>query len=121
MNDNERALRHSDLLYDYIKFHLGLYLATPPLLAIVATALGVETNTAFQKGMVALVVMYFVAGAQASWTIAKHINTDWAGDSTWIAFGEKAKSRVRRCIHHYLYWLGLIFGLGGMGYAWIKL
>ena len=119
MNAKDVALKHSDLLYDYIKFHLGLYVATPPLLAIVATALGVETTPAFQKGMVALLVMYLVAGAHASWTIARHINTNWSGDTTWIRFGQTAQSFARRSIHHYLYWVGLVFGLCGMGYPWI--
>ena len=110
MNNHERALKHSDLLYDYIKFHLGLYIATPPVLAIVALALEVQSHPTFQKGMIGLLLAYFVAGTHASWTIARHINTNWEADSNWIEFGKKAESRVRRSIHHHLYWLGLIVG-----------
>ena len=119
MNDNERAVKHSDLLYDYIKFHLGLYIATPPVLAIVATALGVGENTNFRNGMFVLMAVYFFAGLHASWTIASHINVQWDSDSNWTDFGKEAKSGVRRLIHHYLYWVGLLFGLGEIGYAWI--
>ena len=36
MDDEQLKVKHSDVTYDYIKFHLGLYIATPPVIAIVA-------------------------------------------------------------------------------------
>ena len=40
MTDN--ALEQMKLVYDYIKFHIGLYLATPPVFVIVADSFGVS-------------------------------------------------------------------------------
>ncbi len=114
MDETARRLKHADLLYDYIKFHLGLYIATPPVLAIVAGALGVATKTSFQHGMMTLVAIYFVAGVNASWTVASRINTIWQDSELWLSFGELAQAPGRRFIHHYLYWLGLVAGLLGM-------
>ena len=102
-----------------IKFHLGLYIVTPPVLAIVATALGVTTNPHFQNGMMGLIAVYFLAAVHASWTVASHINVNWQTDSTWADFGKKAGSGVRRFMHHYLYWFGLVLGLRGIVVAWL--
>lgn len=107
-------LKHADLLYDYIKFHLGLYIATPPVLVIVASALGVIDKPTFQWSMVGLVVVYFIAGIHASWTVASHINVEWSGETKWKEFGDQASHLRRRVLHHYLYWLGLVIGLLGM-------
>jgi hypothetical protein len=119
MDEDERNLKHSDLLYDYIKFHFGLYVATPAVLVIVATALGIEKNPYFQKGMIGLIAVFFLAGVHASWTIATYINVNWKTDQNWAEFGKKAGSCARRFMHHYLYWIGLIFGLGGIVCAWL--
>jgi hypothetical protein len=102
------------LLYDYIKYHLGLYIATPPVLAVVARALNVTDTPSFQHGMVGLVVIYFIAGIHASWTVASRINSKWENADVWLSFGSAAHSGLRRFIHHYLYWLGLGLGLLGM-------
>jgi hypothetical protein len=113
-------LKHSDVLYDYIKFHLGLYLATPPVLAIVALALEVSKHAYFQKGMVCLVGFYFVAGTSAALTLASHVNVDWASETKWVELGAKASSGWRRFLHHYLYWAGLLAAVGGMVAAWTQ-
>ncbi len=120
MDDNQRNLKHSDLLYDYIKFHLGLYLATPTVVAIVATALGVQSDPSFQVGMASFVVIYFVAGVHASWTIASCVNVDWKTGDEWADLGKQASSIRRRFFHHYLYFVGLLLGLGGIAAAWLS-
>ena len=107
-------LKHSDLLYDYIKFHLNLYIATPPVLAIVALALGVTAHRYFQGAMVCLVAVYFIAGVSAALTLADHINVDWSDEKKWAELGMKASAPLRRFLHHYLYWAGLSVALGGM-------
>ena len=114
MDETATKLKHADLLYDYIKFHLGLYIATPPVLAIVATALGVATSPSFQHGMIGLVVIYFIAGVHASWTVASRINSRWKTSAMWLEFGSAAHSLPRRILHHYLYWAGLLLGLLGI-------
>lgn len=120
MDQNAVELKHSDLLYDYIKFHLGLYLATPTVLAIIATTLDVTRKPYFQAGMIGLIAIYFLAGVYASWTIAKHVNVNWESDQTWRQFGKTAGLLSRRVVHHHLYWFGLICGLGGILVAWLS-
>ena len=68
--------------------------------------------------MIALAAIYFAAGLHASWTIARYVNVNWEADRNWADFGKQASSCVRRLIHHYLYWLGLFFGLGGLVWPW---
>ena len=114
MNKRERKLKHSDLLYDYIKFHLGLYLATPPAISIVSVALKLDQDPLFQSGMIGMIAIYFIVGSHASWFIAKHINTIWLNDGLWEEFGESASCFIRRSIHHYSYWAGLALVLLGL-------
>jgi hypothetical protein len=114
MDESAHKLKHADLLYDYIKFHLGLYIATPPLLAVVASGLGVADKASFRHGMLCLVAICFIAGVHASWTVASRINTKWESADLWLNFGNSAGSWPRRLVHHYLYWLGLLLGLLGM-------
>lgn len=114
MEDVAQKIKHADLLYDYIKFHLGLYIATPPVLAVVATGLGVQNSPSFRHGMIALVAIYFLAGIHASWTVASHVNARWTSVADWAEFSAVAHSLRRRILHHYLYWLGLTVGLLGM-------
>jgi hypothetical protein len=45
----EEDLEQLKLVSDYIKFHMGLYLATPPVLVILAEGLGV-TNSGWWVG-----------------------------------------------------------------------
>ncbi|KDM93501.1 hypothetical protein EA58_01170 [Photobacterium galatheae] len=104
-------MKKSDLLYDYIKFHLGLYLATPPIMSVVATCLSLEKQASFKLGLLIMIVIYLFSGAHASWFIASHINVKWTADKNWISFGKSADNLFRRTMHHYLYWLGLIAAL----------
>lgn len=119
MDTKDLAQKHSDLLYDYIKFHLELYVATPPVLAIVATGLGVNDDKWFQRGMILMLVVYFIAAAHACRTIAGRINIRWESEADWAKFGEQAHSRGRRIMHHHLYWAGLVACLGPILIAWL--
>jgi len=114
MDDTAQRVKHADLLYDYIKFHLGLYIATPPVLAVVATGLGVEKSPSFRHGMIGLVVIFFIAGIYASWIIASRVNASWTSVEDWAKFSAVAHSCWRRFFNHYLYWIGLSLGLVGM-------
>jgi hypothetical protein len=114
MGGKKLAWKHSELLYDYIKFHLGLYIATPPVIAILAEAMDVKPTVSFQIGMTGMILAYLLAGAHASWFVAKHINRKWKTENDWISLANAAPTCWRRFVHHYLYWLGLAFGLAGM-------
>ncbi len=106
--------KHADLLYDYIKFHLGLYIATPPAFVIIAEGLGVSTSVPFLICMVILVITYFISGAAAGCLIARFINKKWNSDRKWRTFAHAAHSSRRRYIQHWLYWIGIVVGVLGV-------
>ena len=119
--EHASRLKHSDLLYDYIKFHLGLYLATPAALVVIGNALHVTDNSCFRVCILGLMAIYALAGAHASWTVASFVNVRWDDDHAWVSFGHLATSPIRRFIHHYLYWIGLAVGLVGILFASTKI
>jgi hypothetical protein len=102
------------LVYDYIKFHIGLYLSTPAVLGLIAKSFDVEKVPSFQHGLILMILAYLVAGAHAAWFMGTHVNRRWEDDYLG-KFESSAYSLTRRLIHHWLYWLGLIIGLGGLG------
>jgi hypothetical protein len=69
MNDFEQM----KLVYDYIKFHLGLYLATPPVFAIIAESFEVKELPLFQIGLGLMILTYAVSGASAGLFMGKFI------------------------------------------------
>src|SRR2546422_11115972 len=89
------------LVYDYIKFHIGLYLATPTFIALIARAFSTEGKPAFQKALLVTMCIYLVAGIHAGWFMGRHINTKWETDYL-IAFEKSAFTWTRRIVHHWL-------------------
>jgi hypothetical protein len=73
MNDFEQM----KLVYDYIKFHIGLYLATPPVFVIIAESFEVKELILFQLGLVGMIVIYSLSGAHAALFMGRFINTQW--------------------------------------------
>lgn len=104
------------LIYDYIKFHIGLYLSTPAVLALIADGLGVKQTLPFTAGIVAAMLFYLPAGIHAALFMARHVNDPWQ-DGYLGAFENKAFLPTRRRMHHTLYWLGLTAGLVGLAVA----
>jgi len=109
-------LEQFKLIYDYIKFHIGLYLATPPVIAIMAEPFDVQRSVCFKIGMGAMILIYFVSGIDAGLFMGRHINSPWE-DGFLKEFNNEAFSGRRRFMHHYLYWIGLVAGLLGLGIA----
>lgn len=108
------------LIYDYIKFHIALYLATPPVFMVLAEGLQVKTLLPFKMGMVAMVIIYVLAGMHAGWFMGNHVNRQWADDYL-REFQDEAFSPIRRFMHHWMYWAGLLVGAGGLSLAvWMK-
>lgn len=101
------------LVYDYIKFHIGLYLATPAALAVIADGLGVKTSNAFVAGLIAAIAVYLGAGIHAGLFMSRHVNDPWQLDYL-TRFESDAFSPNRRFMHHSLYWIGLVLGLVGL-------
>ncbi len=112
VKDEDRT-QQLQLIYDYIKFHIGLYIATPPVLLILAQGLGVEDSLLFKAGMFDMVILYLFSGIHAGWFMGVHINRRWMSDFL-EEFEQCAFSPVRRFLHHWFYWAGLIVGLTGL-------
>ena len=116
MDDETRRLEQFKLVYDYIKFHMGLYLGTPAVVLIVAQGFGV-TESGFVRASVLLMIgLYIVSGAHAGIFMGRHINTEWTSTAFSDGFGE-AYTRGRRHWHHTMYWVGLSVGLLGILFA----
>jgi hypothetical protein len=64
---SQQSFEQMKLVYDYIKFHIGLYLATPPVFAIVAESFDVKPCRPFQIGLGLMIVVYVISGISASW------------------------------------------------------
>ena len=106
-------LEQFKLIYDYIKFHIGLYLATPTVMAIIAEAFSAQSSIWFRSGLIAMIFTYFAAGIHAGLFMGRNINHRW--DEHFLHRVEsEAFSRTRRIMHHTLYWIGLAFGLTGL-------
>ncbi len=104
------------LIYDYIKFHIGLYLATPTVFAVMARSFSVETSGCLQGGLSAMILIYLVAGIHAGWFIGTYVNVPWTQRFP-DDFAEAIFSTSRRAFHHWLYWGGLIVGFCGLASA----
>jgi len=107
-------------IYDYIKFHIGLYLATPPALVIVADAFKFKDLNWFHIGLALMLVIYAISGVHAGWFMGKYIHRRWTKDFPSRGDLNYFLSRRRRIWHHYLYWLGILVGLMGLAIAGYK-
>jgi hypothetical protein len=109
-------LEQYKLIFDYIKFHIGLYIATPPVFGVVAEAFGREVKESlwFQWGLGLMILTYICSGIRAGWFMGKYINVEWTGD-TAANLHKEIFSRWRSFWHHWLYWVGLFFGFAGLG------
>jgi len=119
--DVDEATRRDQfkLIYDYIKFHIGLYLSTPAALALVADGLGVKQTKPFAIGIVVAMMFYLPAGIHAAMFMARNVNDPWQGGYLG-EFEREAFSSTRRTMHHTLYWLGLVAGLVGLTVAGLR-
>ena len=116
---NQRVLSDADrreqlkLVYDYVKFHLGLYIGTPAALSFLAVALGVEKSRLFRATLFAVILILARAGVDAGLFMGRHINEKWQGDYL-DRFESEAFNDRRRFMHHTLYWVALGLGLFGV-------
>jgi MFS family permease len=114
-SDPEMRLEQFKLVYDYIKFHIGLYLATPPVFAIVAESFSLKEQQWFRLGLVIMIAIYLVSGVSAGLFMGKYVNKRWGEVLNFDA----AYTRNRRFMHHTLYWVGLVVGLLGLIAAYL--
>lgn len=107
------------LIYDYIKFHIGLYLATPAAIGLLGRSFGVDSQPAFQWSLAAMMFLYLIAGLHAGFFMGKHINRRWNSGSL-EEFERDAFTLRRRVMHHWFYWFGLFAGIAGLVYAKLR-
>jgi hypothetical protein len=110
------SLEHFKLMWDYIKFHLTLYLATPTAFAFVANAFKVAETRAFFWSWCLMTACCFFSGVHASLFMANRINRRW-DENYRFDWEDDATKCSRRLIQHYLYWLALVIGFVGLGIA----
>jgi hypothetical protein len=120
MEDHE--LKQSDQLYDYIKFHIGLYLATPAGVALVGQALNIQCRLPYQFGLAVMILAYLIAGAFASAFVANYLFKRWESLERWRKLGREGDTLSRKFLHHYLCWFGLLFAVlgGACSVFWYK-
>jgi len=109
-------LEQMKLVYDYIKFHIGLFLATPPVLVLVAEGFGVKESFSFRVGLMVMIGIYIFAGGHAGYFMGRHVNTKW-NEKFLENFDSEAYKDKRRRYHHTSYWWELVIGLASIGCA----
>lgn len=105
-------LEQLKLVSEYIKFHIGLYLATPPVIVLLAQGVKADDSWLFVLFGSLMVLTYLISGISAGWFMGNYINKRWNPDLL-KKFSADAYSVKRRFLHHWLYWVGL--GLGFIG------
>ena len=118
VNDADRRDQFK-LVYDYIKFHIGLYIGTPAALSVIADALGVKQYVPFVVGLLLAIAIYIVAGWHAAQFMSRQINEPWQ-ENYLSKFESEAFSTRRRFMHHSLYWIGLASLVIGLLLAVLK-
>jgi hypothetical protein len=104
----EMRLEQFKLVYDYIKFHLGLYLATPPVFAVVAEGFNVNGKNSFLIGLGAMIVTYIISGADAANFMGRHINTPWDPDFLGRVRPRGVPARKKKDASHLVLGWGLV-------------
>ena len=103
---------------EYVKFHIGLYLATPPVIILLADGLGITKTSPWFVGIIGVMILiYMVSGISAGWFMGTYINQP-LDDEDRRKFYNEAYSLRRRILHHWLYWLGLAIGISGLLAGW---
>lgn len=110
----DTSLRQLELVYDYIKFHIGLYLATPPVIGLLADTLKMNPSAHYNLCFGLMVLIFLFSGAHAGLFMGRYLLKPW-DEEVLRRFKVAAFARSRRVIHHSLYWAGLLCGLVGLG------
>ena len=111
--DDRVKLDQFKLIYDYVKFHITLYIATPAVFKVVADTFEVTGNACFRDSLVTMIAIYAVSAIHASWFMGRPLNEPWQSDYVG-RLGAAAFSKGRRVLHHTFYWIGLVVGLVGL-------
>jgi hypothetical protein len=105
------------LLYDYIKFHIGLYVVTPPIVTKMAESLSVLSNGWTQLGLLFLLLTCVGSGALGGWFMTEFVNVDWSDAGRTELIKKLAFARWRRWGTHLPYYVGLAVSAIGILFA----
>lgn len=106
------------IVYDHIKFDIGLYIGTPAALAVVADGLQVKQSVIFASGLILCIAVFLFAGLNAMQFMTKHFLGRWY-PGYLERFEAEAFSSKRMFLHHQMYWVGISFGLTGLTAAFL--
>lgn len=106
------------IVYDHIKFDIGLYIGTPAALAVVADGLQVKQSAIFASGLILCIAVFLLAGLNAMHFMTKHFLGRWR-EGYLEQFEAEAFSDRRMFMHHQMYWVGVSFGLTGLTAAFL--
>jgi hypothetical protein len=106
------------IVYDHIKFDIGLYIGTPAALAVVADGLQVKQSPIFASGLILCIAVFLFAGLNAMHFMTKHFLGRW-NEGYLERFEAEAFSGRRMFLHHQMYWVGVTCGLTGLTAAFL--
>ena len=101
------------VIYDHIKFDIGLYIGTPAALAVVADGLQVKQSIIFTTGLILCIAVFLIAGLNAMQFMSRHFLRRW-NDGYLERFEAEAFRGRRMFLHHHMYWVGVSAGLIGL-------
>jgi hypothetical protein len=119
-DQGSQELEQLKIISEYIKFHIGLYLATPPVFVVLAEGLKVNCSMPWLVGLGIMLVFYTVSGISAGLFMGRFINHRWNQEFPLAEIARQAFSRRRRLLHHWFYWLGLLAGMVGLLVAFVS-
>ncbi len=107
-----------NIVYDHIKFDIGLYIGTPAALAVVADGLQIKQSAIFAAGLILCIAVFLFAGLNAMQFITKHYLGRWS-EGYLERFEAEAFRGRRMFLHHQMYWVGVSIGLLGLTAAYL--
>jgi hypothetical protein len=95
-----RRLDQFKIIYDYVKFHIGLYLSTPAVMALVGNALSISNHRAFKSSLLISILVFLVSGLHAGWFMGRYINSPGTPDFPSGHMWDYLFTFRRRLFHH---------------------
>lgn len=111
-------LDHLKQVCEYIKFHIGLYLATPSVIVLLADGLNITKSAWFGRSIGLMILIFLVSGISAGSFMGTYVNQPLRDDEMRRQFYNEAYSLRRRILQHWLYWFGLTVGFAGLLVGW---
>ena len=97
-----RDLDQFKLIYDYIKFHIGLYLGTPAVMVIVAEPFSLKDAFLFRRGLIIMIFIFSISAGHAAWDfMGRYLTSErWGADFPNSDQRDHILGLCRRIFHH---------------------